>query len=117
MERMERIMNDFKLNYPRCATFVENLNDKYSIKMKAELVINVSVFMAKLKRGDYTKHLKNKNEKIPDEVIDMLSTTYLQYNCKIIDEIALMFDVCETIPETLNSDHFMETVINQHCKN
>ena len=113
---MEKIITNFQGKYPRVVDYIQSIK-KYPIKLQLEMVVHVSVLMAKLDKGYYNKYLKNKNIKLPDEAIDMFGRTYLQNYCKVCDQVYNMQGSYEPFPKLniLLPDNFVEKLINQEC--
>ena len=94
---------EFSFKYPLVAEYAMGLHTKkYSIELQWSMVVGVSVVMAKLHRGDYNHFLKNKKEKIPDELIDGIGIEYLRYYSMVADQIYIIFGRYTSIPTEIN---------------
>ena len=107
-------MQEFKTNYPRSAECAEQLK-KYPMDLQFNMVIAVSVLMAKLKRGDYNHYLINKETQITDDMIDMFAKTYLENYSRVADQVYMMIGKYEPFPKlnVLLPDNFIKKLINQ----
>ncbi len=76
---MEKIIADFTQEYPSCASMAKEVAEMPHLPLSISIWIslNVSVLMAKLKRGDFNEYLINKGDMKP-EIIDMFGKCYLQ---------------------------------------
>jgi hypothetical protein len=85
---MEKIIADFTQEYPLSSAMAKEVAEMPHLPLPISIWIslNVSVLMAKLKRGDFNKYLTNGGE-MRTELIDMFGKTYLQNIKKIGTEV------------------------------
>jgi hypothetical protein len=116
---MNSLINKFNSNYPRTtakAICIKDINLPEDIAIWVS--INVSLLMAKLKRGDYSQYMRDSNSTLPDNVVDMFGYTYLQNVEKVIEQIFMATGEYSHIKnlKTLQPDNFFKKLINQESK-
>jgi hypothetical protein len=113
---MDSIINQFKGKYPSISNRVEEKWGKYPAHLKMRMVLNVSVMMAMLSRGDFNEYLRD-GCKITDELMDCIGKCYLQNFEKLADSCYMMTGSYEHLPKlnTLNPKTFPITLINKCC--
>jgi hypothetical protein len=116
---MNKLITEFSSKYPQAtemAVQVKELDMPMDIALWVS--INVSILMAKLKRGDYSKNMRNPNEQLSDECIDMFGVTYLKNIKKVAEQVWYATGSYSHIKQlkSLQPDDFFEKLINQEFK-
>ena len=117
MEQLSKMINKFYTNYPKVAEKVSKLNQSYPIDLKLKMVINVSILMSKLEKGEYDEYKKQQGKKLSNEVIDMIAFNYINNYVLVADKVYEALGKYEPFPKLnrLQPDNFIKSLINQCC--
>ena len=112
---MEKMIADFTQEYPETVSMAKEVAEMphLPLPMQIWISLNVSVLMAKLKRGDFNKYLKNGGE-MRTEGIDMFGKTYLQNIKNMGTQVWEMTGEYELLKKSqvLKPDLFVEKLID-----
>jgi hypothetical protein len=121
---IENMLKTFCGKYPKTTNYITTEMDcvkNWNIKLTTFMIINVSVLMATIERGDYNDFLRDKTKKISADCIDIFARTYLRNFKYIVDKLSeLGIDMNDDIvtfilkvKTSLNPHSFMIKLISQ----
>jgi hypothetical protein len=121
---IENMIKTFRGKYPKTTNYITTEMEcvkNWNIKLTTFMIINLSVLMATIERGDYNDFLRDKTKKITDDGIDMIARTYLRNFKYIVDKISeLGIDMIDDIgtfilkaKTSLQPHYFMIKLISQ----
>lgn len=116
---MEKIIADFTNDYPLSASMAKEVAELPNLPNEIAIWIslNVSILMAKLKRGYFNKYMRNSNTVLPIKVIDMFGKNYLLNVKNVATEIWEKTGEYELLKklEVLKPDNFVVKLIEKFC--